>query len=91
MVSTDEETGDIIIKLVNITASDRVFAVDVSGAEIETKADVAQVAGDSLNNDNILGAKEDCIMESFSVDGFSEKFNYTVPQYSATVIRLHTK
>lgn len=91
VVSTDEETGDIIIKLVNITASDRVFAVDVSGAEIETKADVAQVAGDSLNNDNILGAKEDCIMESFSVDGFSEKFNYTVPQYSATVIRLHTR
>ncbi len=91
VVSKDNETGDIIIKLVNITGSDRVFAVNVSGAEIETKAHVSQVAGDSLDNDNILGAKEDCIMETFTVDGFSEKFNYTVPQYSATVIRLHTK
>ncbi len=91
VVSTDEETGDIIVKLVNVTGTDRVFAVNVDGAEIENTAHVAQVAGDSLNNDNILGAKEDCIMEEFTAHGFSEKFNYTVPQYSATVIRLHTK
>lgn len=91
VVSTDKETGDIIIKLVNVTGTDRVFAIDVKGAEIESTAHIAQVAGDSLNNDNILGAKEDCIMEEFDLDGFSDKFNYTVPQYSATVIRLHTK
>ena len=91
VVSADEETGDIIIKLVNRTDSDRVVAVDLKGAEIESEAYVAQVAGDSLYNDNILGAEEDCIMEEFTLDGFSEKFNYTVPQYSATIIRLHTK
>ena len=91
VVSTDEETGDIIIKLVNRTGSDRVVAVDLKGAEIKDEAYVAQVAGDSLGNDNILGAKEDCIMEEFTVKGFSKKFNYTIPQYSATVIRLRTK
>ncbi len=91
VVSADEETGDIIIKLVNRTDSDRVVAVDLKGAEIESEAYVAQVAGDSLYNDNILGAEEDCIMEEFTLGGFSEKFNYTVPQYSATIIRLHTK
>lgn len=91
VVSTDKETGDIIIKLVNRTESDRVFAIDASGADIKSTAHIAQVAGDSLDNDNILGAKEDCVMEEFTVDGFSEKFNYTVPQYSVTAIRLHTK
>lgn len=91
VVSADEETGDIIIKLVNRTDSDRVVAVDLKGAEVENEAYVAQVAGDSLYNDNILGAEEDCIMEEFTLGGFSEKFNYTVPQYSATIIRLHTK
>lgn len=91
VVSTDE-SGDIIIKLVNTTASKKTFAVDVSGAEnIKNNAAVYQVAGDSLGNDNILGAKEDCIMEEFEVSGFDEKFNFTVPQYSVTVIRLHTK
>ncbi len=91
VVSTDE-TGDIIVKLINVTDSKRTFACDIKGAdEISNTAKVYQVAGDSLSNDNILGAKEDCIMEEFSANGFSEKFNFTVPQYSVTVIRLHTK
>ena len=91
VVSTDEETGDIIIKLVNRTGSDRVVAVDLNGTGVASDAYVAQVAGDSLWNDNYLGAKEACIMEEFTVSGFDSQFNYTIPQYSATVIRLHTK
>lgn len=88
VVSTDEN-GDIIIKLVNITGEDRVFAIDISGAgAIRSDATVYQVKGDSLENDNILGAEEDCIMETFTVTGISEQFNFTVPQYSATVIRI---
>lgn len=88
VVSTDEN-GDIIVKLVNVTDSSRTFAVDISGAEnIADKATVYQVAGDSLTNDNILGEEEACIMEEFTVSGFSGSFNYTVPQYSATVVRI---
>lgn len=87
VVSTDE-SGDIIIKLVNVTDSARSFAIDIANADVKDTATVYQVAGDSLNNDNILGAKEDCIMEEFTVEGISGKFNYTVPMYSATVIRV---
>ncbi len=87
VVSTDE-SGDIIIKLVNVTGSDRTFAIDISGADVDAKATVYQVAGDSLDNDNVLGAQEDCTMKEFIVDGVSDSFNYTVPQYSATVIRI---
>ena len=91
VVSTDA-SGDIIIKLVNVTDSDRTFAIDIANAEnLSSTAKVYQVAGDSLWNDNILGAEEDCIMVDFTVDGISEQFNYTVPQYSATVIRIATK
>ncbi|MGN0521014.1 MAG: alpha-L-arabinofuranosidase C-terminal domain-containing protein [Eubacterium sp.] len=88
VVSTDE-SGDIIVKLVNVTESARTFAVDIKGADISSEsATVYQVAGDSLENDNILGEEEDCIMEELSVFGISNSFNYTVPQYSATVIRI---
>ena len=91
IVSTDE-SGDIIIKLVNVTGEDRTFAIDLKNADIDgTTATVYQVAGDSLDNDNVLGAEEDCIMEEFTVNGISNQFNYTVPQYSATVIRIPTK
>lgn len=92
VVSVDEETGDIIVKLVNVTGSDRVFAIDIANlGEVSGTATVDQVAGDSLDNDNILGAEEDCVMETFTLDGVSEKFNYTAPMYSVTAIRIHTK
>lgn len=88
VVSTDE-SGDIIIKLVNVTGYDRSFAIDIkSEAALNSSATVFQVAGDSLGNDNILGAQEDCTMTEFTVEGITNQFNYTVPQYSATVIRI---
>ena len=87
VVSTDE-SGDIIIKLVNVTDSVRSFAINIENATVDAVAAVYQVAGDSLDNDNILGAVEDCKIEEFSVAGVGNKFNYTVPQYSATVIRV---
>jgi alpha-L-arabinofuranosidase len=91
VVSVDDN-GDIIIKLVNITGEDRVFAVDIKNAgKIKQEAVVNQVKGDSFNNDNILGAKEDCVLEEFIISGVSNQFNYTVPQYSATVIRIETE
>ncbi len=92
VVSVDEETGDIIVKIVNVTGSDRTIAINIDNADyIASTANVAQVAGDDLGNDNILGAVEDCIMEEFTIDGVSSQFNYTAPMYSVTAIRLHTK
>ena len=91
-VVSRDDNGDIILKLVNITGEDRTFAINLAGtASILPDATVYQVKGDSLGNDNILGATEDCIMEEFSVSGISTQFNFTVPQYSATVIRVKTK
>ncbi|MBQ7117280.1 MAG: hypothetical protein IJN88_03615 [Clostridia bacterium] len=90
VVSEDEETGDLIIKLVNVTEKDRVFAIDIANlGAVNGKATVSQVAGDSLDNDNILGAEEDCIMEEFTLEGIGDKFNYTAPMYSVTAIRIH--
>ena len=91
VVSVDDN-GDIIIKLVNITGEDRVFAIDIANAgKIKADAIGNQVKGDSFENDNILGAKEDCVMEEFTISGVSNQFNYTVPQYSATVIRIEVE
>lgn len=88
VVSTDAN-GDIIIKLVNVTGKAKSFAINIDGAEnIADTATVYQVAGKSLNDDNILGEREDCVMKTYTISGFSDSFNYTVPKYSATVIRI---
>ena len=88
VVSTDE-TGDVIVKLVNVMGENRTFSFNIDGDAIKSEATVYQVKGDSLANDNILGAEEDCIMEEYTISGFSNQFNFTVPEYSVTVIRLH--
>ena len=90
VVSTDE-SGDIIVKLVNVSGVAQSFAVDVTGAEhISDTAKVYQVAGNSLEDDNIFGQPEACTLNEFSVSGFSNQFNYTVPKYSVTIIRIPT-
>lgn len=91
VVSTDD-SGDIIVKMVNVTGYEKTFAIDIAGAEkIGDTAAVDLVAGDSLKNDNILGQKEAVTMVSSNLPGISSKFNYTVPQYSVTVLRIKTK
>ena len=90
VVSTDE-SGDIIVKLVNVAGVAQSFAVDVSGAKnIGDTATVYQVAGNSLEDDNIFGQPEACKLDEFTVSGFSNQFNYTVPKYSVTIIRIPT-
>ncbi len=89
-VVSNDDNGDIIIKLVNVTEKASTVAVNIDNANIKSTAVVNQVAGDSLKNDNILGAEEDCILKEFTLDGFSNQFNYTMPAYSVTSIRLKT-
>ena len=90
-VVSNDDNGDIIIKLVNVTEKASTVAVNIDNADVQSRAVINQVAGDSLMNDNILGAPEDCIMKEFTLDGFSDSFNYTMPAYSVTSIRLKTK
>ncbi len=87
VVSTDE-TGDIIVKLVNITGETKVVAVDLGETEASDTATVQQLRGTDLNNDNILGMEEDCKIEEFTLEGISSQFNYSIPMYSVTVIRI---
>ena len=91
VVSTDE-TGDIIIKMVNETGYEKTFAIDVKGADsLGDTAAVDVVAGTSLDNDNVLGQEETVKLESSELSGITNQFNYTVPKYSVTVLRLKTK
>lgn len=89
-VVSNDENGDIIIKLVNVTENASTVAVKLDNANVQSQAIINQVAGDSLANDNVLGADESThlIMEEFTLDGFGSEFNYTMPAYSVTSIRL---
>ncbi len=89
VVSTDD-SGDVIVKLVNVTDSDRTFAVQIDTKKtLSPEAAASQLRGQSLDDDNILGQPEACKIEDFTLEGISKAFNYTAPQYSVTVLRVH--
>lgn len=89
VVSTDE-TGDIIIKLVNVTSKNKDFAIKLDNAEnISSEATVYQVQSNDINFENIFGDENQKGMDEFTLDGISSSFNYNCPRYSATVIRIH--
>lgn len=88
VVSTDS-TGDIIIKMVNVTGYDKTFAIDIKGVDaVKDTADCDVVAGSSPAADNILGQTEVVSLKSSELTGVSKQFNYTVPKYSVTVLRI---
>ena len=90
VVSTDE-TGDIIIKMVNVTGYAKTFAIDIAGAEkIGAAAKLDLVAGNSLTDDNILAQPEVVTLKTSEVTGIKNQFNYTVPKYSVSVLRIIT-
>lgn len=88
VVSTDK-SGDTIIKMVNVTDCPKTVAIDIKTQRgIAEKGVVDVAAGDRLAADNILGHKEDVTMTSSELGGLSSQFNYTVPKYSVSVIRM---
>ena len=88
VVSTDA-TGDIIVKIVNVTDTAETVAIAVENARVGDTARVQQLAGNDPDFANVFGAAQGNIgIEEFTVTGISEAFNYTVPAYSVTVLRL---
>ena len=89
VVSTDD-SGDIIVKLVNEKNAPKTFAIDLQNAGALTgSADVEIVAADSMTADNILGQPEVVTLQTTETDGITDRFNYTVSPLSVTVLRIH--
>ena len=88
VVSTDE-TGDIIVKLVNVAGEARTVACNVKNAAPFTAADCWQLAGDDPEFVNVFGRTEGNLgVREFTLEGLSPAFDLTLPAYSVTVIRI---
>lgn len=87
VVSTDE-TGDIIIKLVNVTDDKKTFAINIDNVYVSDKAKAYQITSNSPTDENVLGEEHQIGIDEIELNHISNKFNYTVPKFSATVIRI---
>ncbi len=89
-VVSSDETGDIIIKLVNVTGEAAVIPVQIrTESTLASDADLYVAAGASLAADNILGKEEVVSIAESTLDGVGKEFDYEMPAYSVSVIRVH--
>ena len=87
-VVSRDSNGELIIKLVNVTGSDRTFAININGVSSFEKITCSQLAAESETEENAFGEPEKCTISEFELNDTGNKFNYTVPKYSVTVIRF---
>lgn len=88
-VSYDEETGDLIIKVVNNKTKAQTVKIDLSSYSLEGTADVTVLAGDDTNAYNDINNPENVVPATDTIDTASD-FRYEMPANSFSVIRVHT-
>lgn len=92
--STDYETGDIILKVVNSTASAddvKIKLDNVDGKYINPVAEKIVLASDDREAVNSMANKTKIAPIASKMDGISDEFILVMPAYSFTILRIHTK
>ncbi len=87
----DEETGDIIVKLINSSSIDKLISVSIaySGA-LTGYATEYLLTGDALSDKNSIDDPENISVTASEIDGIDTDFTYSLPAYSFVVLRVHT-
>jgi len=88
VMTKDEATGDVILKVVNAAAKEAVTTVDLGGIAVQPTADmtVLQAAPTALNT-----ATETPVAPKTSQVQVSGAFTRTFEPYSVTFLRMHTR
>lgn len=89
VVTRDEDTGDVVLKVVNPTASTARTQVLVDGSmPVGSVAEITELSG--LPGDtNTKADPESVVPVTRTWDGASEDFTYDFAPYSVTFVRLH--
>ncbi|MEU7939560.1 Ig-like domain repeat protein [Microbispora bryophytorum] len=87
VVSKDGDTGDVVIKAVNVQDTAVRSTVDLGTAPIAPKAVVTSLTGDPAAVNSLTEPTRIAPVEQ-EVSGFSSAFTYDFPAHSVTFIRL---
>jgi alpha-L-arabinofuranosidase len=89
VVTKDQKTGDLIVKVVNAQNAAARTAIDLGGAKVASKARVTTLAAgpDAVNSETSTAVAP--VTSTF--DGVAGKFSYTFPANSITFLRIRQR
>lgn len=87
----DEESNEIIIKVVNATDRKSHARINLKGGKVEKKGRVITLSASSVTDENSFEQPEKIVPQETVFDGFSESFDYEFVPNSLTVLRIRKK
>lgn len=89
VVTKDQKTGDLIVKVVNAQNAAARTAIDLGGAKVASRARVTTLAAgpDAVNSETSTAVAP--VQSTF--DGVAGKFSYTFPANSITFLRIRQR
>lgn len=88
---TEDENGDILIKVVNISNKNKSINIVIKGLEnlrLEEEGRVITLTSDNLKDENSFINPNKISPQYANISGVGENFVYVFPKYSLTVLRL---
>lgn len=86
----DEETGDVIVKVVNTMDSDVNIGMNVSGETVTSNIAKTTVMSGDTNLENSLDNKNAIVPKEIELTNARNNFTYNAPADSFSIIRLKT-
>lgn len=91
VASYDEDSGDVILKVVNPFAEPKEVTLQLAGDRVPTGGGKALVLSSrSPKDENTLSAPDCVVPREMPLTGLSASFLYTFPPFSVTVLRIAT-
>jgi alpha-N-arabinofuranosidase len=87
----DEETGEIILKIVNPLKGHIETQIDLSGAEVTSPAKAIILTSPNLTDENSFEAPKKIFPVEETVQNVGSSFSYSFRPYSLTILRLSTE
>ncbi|MCW3097199.1 MAG: alpha-L-arabinofuranosidase domain protein [Chthonomonadaceae bacterium] len=88
--SRDEKTGDVILKVVNVSGSAQSLKIDLQGVQ-KLAGGTALVLAGQPSDVNTVATPEKIAPKTVRLKATESTFSHTFPPYSASVIRLKTR
>ncbi len=84
----DKETGEMIVKLVNVSASDLPVQLNLSNVNVHSVGKQILLKGDSPDAENSFANPNAVYLEESQLTGISNQFVYKVPANTLAILRI---
>lgn len=88
---TDDESGDVVVRLVNIAESVKNVTIDLDGASLTSRGQAITLAAENRDASQNLDAPEKYVPKTTQLSNVTSSLQYELPACSFTILRLHQR